>query len=494
MYRVTPTAICLLMLLSPHRVEASKLHIVIAADTKDKTTGKYSQYNARNLTSTIDGDMPNGSCAVHWVGSEQMTAGGVTSYIRNLRVDSDDALLFYYSGHGAYSNQTGHYLSFSSGQNVLTRKRVSELLESKNTRFVALITESCFNYNEPEKPNNAPKAAAAAAPMAPKPVPPLFLKLFFNVRGFVDLNACQTDEKAWTYASEFRGSIFTSVLCRQLNQHQQKSDINWNDMRRLVADETGREFRQAYPRGQTARDSSGNRLVQRTQTPVFVTPARLRAASSQPTIVDNFPRGPRVPLGITVRTCDEGAHVETVSAGSPATRCTDSNTGEELRLESGDHILTVNGVQTPTNDRVIAAVNATTGRLEMRVKDRRNGRIRTLVTFLVNEQVVLRPPFRPAPPAVPRGRRVSLGITVRTCPDGGHIETVGSGTPATRCVDEASGRRVVLQAGDHIIAVNGVSRRTQEQVVSAVNGTNFELFLKIVDRSGKIRNLKTYLR
>jgi len=53
-------------------------------------------------------------------------------------------------------------------------------------------------------------------------------------------------------------------------------------------------------------------------------------------------------FGITAKKCAEGIHIESVTPGGPATRCTDVGSGERLRMEPGDHIVSVNGIEPKT--------------------------------------------------------------------------------------------------------------------------------------------------
>ncbi len=193
--------------------------------------------------------------------------------------------------------------------------------------------------------------------------------------------------------------------------------------------------------------------------------------------------GTRVSLGVWMKTCDEGAHVERVAISSPATRCRDTASGESIALEPGDHIIAVNGVRTPTHALVIDAVDAAEYQLSIDVKDKRTGRVRNVVTILRDSEEM-----RDA-------TRVPLGISLKTCDEGAHVTRVSNRSPATRCTDQQTGEMISLEEGDHILSVNGVRTPTHQSVIAAVHSTYFRVRITVKDsRTEKIRNLIAILR
>lgn len=128
--------------------------------------------------------------------------------------------------------------------------------------------------------------------------------------------------------------------------------------------------------------SSGYEWINNSTADLRVRPIR-RQSDRQSAPVDRANAdGSRVPLGISLRTCADGAHVTHVTSGSPATRCTDDDTGERITLEEGDHVVGVNGANLRTHEQVTEAVDSTDRVLRFAVLDMRTGKIRNLVTVL----------------------------------------------------------------------------------------------------------------
>lgn len=91
----------------------------------------------------------------------------------------------------------------------------------------------------------------------------------------------------------------------------------------------------------------------------------------------------RLSFGITgAKKCQDGIHLEVITAGSPATRCFDVQTGERLTMEPGDHILSVNGATPSTLEEFFKLVAASDPQMSFVVKDGRNGKVRRMTTTL----------------------------------------------------------------------------------------------------------------
>ncbi len=96
---------------------------------------------------------------------------------------------------------------------------------------------------------------------------------------------------------------------------------------------------------------------------------------------ENRPNSP-IRLGVNAYKCDEGIHIQAVTPGSAATRGVDQASGQPVQLESGDHILTVNGM-TPRDIPEFQSLIQTSPRtIQLKVLDRRTRRILELTANL----------------------------------------------------------------------------------------------------------------
>lgn len=90
----------------------------------------------------------------------------------------------------------------------------------------------------------------------------------------------------------------------------------------------------------------------------------------------------RIALGVNVKLCDKGIHVDSVSIGMPAEKCFDRRTGEAIKLEAEDHIVSVNGIKPKSVAQFISLIQNSQRQIELKVLDRRTGMVRHLSTRL----------------------------------------------------------------------------------------------------------------
>lgn len=87
--------------------------------------------------------------------------------------------------------------------------------------------------------------------------------------------------------------------------------------------------------------------------------------------------------------------------------------------------------------------------------------------------------------AKPIDKRHRFGIFVRKCPDGIHIESVTENCPATRCID-SEGTELSLEAGDHILEVNGESPSSVEEFLQMIEESPQGMAFVVKDKNGGV--------
>lgn len=87
-------------------------------------------------------------------------------------------------------------------------------------------------------------------------------------------------------------------------------------------------------------------------------------------------------LGVNVYLCDTGMHIKSVTPGTPAVHCFDRDTGEEIVLEGGDHIVYVNGDRPSSVTHFQELIRTSQRSIELKVMDRRTRKHRHLSTNL----------------------------------------------------------------------------------------------------------------
>ena len=226
---------------------ARKLYVVVAADTADPKLEKYTQVDAANVLGAFSMNVPQNLLQTEILEPDQITEAGIAAALSKLPLRAEDALVFYYSGHGAYLADGKHYFNNVKQQSLFSRDSLIASLKGRNAGLTVLLADTCYDFVRDLPP---PKAAPAAAAPAMMNLAPLFRRLFFEVDGFIDINGCKKGEQAGTFdLGLMHASIFTSALTGVLNSQSNSSTLGWNEFLNHVAQQTRDEFQKYYADG-----------------------------------------------------------------------------------------------------------------------------------------------------------------------------------------------------------------------------------------------------
>lgn len=518
----SPIAIAVAFLLCGSQLNAQTVHLVLVPEMSDVNIREATQADATHISLLFQDNVSQNQLRTYSLEGERVTAASLQRKIQDVPANVQDTIVVYFSGHGAYNKQNGHYLQLAGNQ-FITRSRISSLIKSKGSRLGVLLTESCYGF-DPDVPGMQTPGMIENFKTSP-----LFAKLFLSLEGFVDVNSCKEGQLAYTYPDTSRGSIFTTSFVESLKQLRNRSDLGWSEVLGAVGQRTTAEFKRNYPGGKTVRTSNG-RVTQRSQSPTFVTPldVRTRTVASRrpnvriyrpppevnrlpnstantprqnpprnlPNLNQNNSRGPlaytvRIPLGITMGPCeDPGIHIKTVKPNSPATQCVAVSTGAAGSLSPDDHILGINGIPVTTVEQVQKIV-ANANELTMRVRIRATGDILDVRTSLIRQRTISPKQVAGKPPVSDVNRPDRLGLVCFTCKDGVHVRNVVPGSPATRI---PMGKNVVaINPGVHVISVAGRPVDNVEQYQLELQKAPRETWIQIKDDQGIVTPLTVTL-
>ena len=252
------TLLLLAYAVSPTRAdvpsEASRLRILLIIDTHganadlngfaiDRGTMKKVLKEAlreQNLEDRYTLDILDGTA---------VTPARVLDYYRNLKVEPNETLLCYYSGHGGAEKGQGHFLDMKSGR--LMRSELRKAMEAKRPRLAVLLSDCCGDYGF--DPLAAPKNRIDLTPSKDKKDTKTTRRradhgarqntlksvrgetlrhLLFCHRGVVDITACDLGKLA--FSSKGRGGYFTLTLTELLGVDGDRFDadgdglVGWN--------------------------------------------------------------------------------------------------------------------------------------------------------------------------------------------------------------------------------------------------------------------------
>ena len=182
---------------------AGKIHLVIVADTLDPKIGPSVRTSAEQVESAFRLGVPEATGVLHVerIEGERCRREVILSQIAALAIGPDDALLVFYSGHGAYDPRIDQYLKFPrlNADGYLAHSDLIRAIRSRRPRLGVVATDCCNKMSViPRKA--APQAPAMAAPFPERPrVKLLFQALFLDAAGFVDLTSSKRGEESIGY-------------------------------------------------------------------------------------------------------------------------------------------------------------------------------------------------------------------------------------------------------------------------------------------------------
>jgi len=285
---------------------------------------------------------------------EYSTPANVLESVNELIVSPNDAILFYFTGHGSVDDQ-GHHLALATGK--LYRKDLLAALTAKRARMVALITDCCNTRSD-----GYLYASPYVEVTSPRTPTPLFKSLFLDTNGLVDITSSSPGESA--FFAPFQedlpgspGSIFTTAFVDWINQ-EKRNPRSWDELVRAVSLRVHQSFRDHYPKGASIAKGAP------VQTNQNVFPFQYPGIPPK--------EGPRT--GLVVRDFPgRGAVITEVAQGSPATQAYFIREDRFVSLRPQQVILAVNGQATANTEAAAAAIRQSPQIVRLLVRDPMHG-------------------------------------------------------------------------------------------------------------------------
>jgi hypothetical protein len=249
--------------------EQETLHILLVADTTDESIGKscvtdlktvkdyFTQTtnipNNRQVRTTFMTGSPPPDDAP---GALKYSRDAILAHYKDLANKGDvkpsDTIFFYYSGHGAFDPEKGHFLAkMGDLEHSLFRSDLREAILQCKPRLAVILTDCCSNVIA--LPTFTSRGIT-------KDRLQVVDSLFFKPSGIVDINSSsQGQESAGT---DPEGGFFTFVLFEQLRQtvnaiEQHLTDrgfpvkgdgtVTWRELFPLLTGRTSAKWKGAFP-------------------------------------------------------------------------------------------------------------------------------------------------------------------------------------------------------------------------------------------------------
>jgi hypothetical protein len=146
--------------------EAARVRILIVADT-DAREGAACALDANNLKAVLVAGLKkqklDGRFTIDMLTGRNVSAENVLKHYRELKVGTNESLVFYYSGHGAYHSQKGHLLTFSQGD--LARSTLLAAMHKQKPQLTVVLTDCCAILDD--APATKPGGGVVVTPGGP---------------------------------------------------------------------------------------------------------------------------------------------------------------------------------------------------------------------------------------------------------------------------------------------------------------------------------------
>lgn len=231
--------------LIPGVVKAQTLHVLIACCTEDPTIGRGMQSNKEHMTQLIQNVIGVTDCLSDVTTFEHgdVTKANVTEWIRNLIIEPDDVVMFFYGGHGGRAlNDSDPFpqmcMNVPSNQALyMPVSHVDSLLKAKHPRLRIIITECCNSEDAGIKKKPLYAMSAGDYTSESQFSAKALRDLFFNSKGVVKMSSSKAKEYSWCTAN---GGIFIDNFIDAFNAATEsgKTSASWESIFMKVHDKT----------------------------------------------------------------------------------------------------------------------------------------------------------------------------------------------------------------------------------------------------------------
>jgi hypothetical protein len=301
----------------------AKIHLVTACDFQ--SFGNAAKNDEEQIVRLFKSHLPADRLHIVKLSRNGFNPSSILTAIEDLPIGGNDAIVFYYSGHGGNDREKGHYLLFphANSDPLLFRSKLRSALQGRQ-RLTVILTDCCaVSMNIPKTIFPMP-----TFPEQSDRISRLFEGLFFEERGLIDITSSSPGEASISL-SDGSGSIFTISLCRLLNSsHLRNRKLTWFEVFYQCKKKAIENFESVSPNGIEVEtfDDDGKQLFDGNSLPIMHHQDAQRAFAF---------RIPKPQLGLGARPKPEGGLVVTLLVPDlPAARA---------GINEGDVILAVDG-------------------------------------------------------------------------------------------------------------------------------------------------------
>lgn len=188
-----------------HPRELRKVHALVVVDTMSGL-GESVKLDGERIDRLLSGNLPADRADIRILTGKDVSAERILAYYRDLKVTPEDALLFYYAGHGATDPEKGHFLAIHELKAApLIRDDLRRAMQQHHPGLAVIITDCCSDrYPLGRKGRRVYEDEGRA-----REIQPVLRCLLYQSRGVVDITA-STGNAA--FGDDHEGGIFTRSI------------------------------------------------------------------------------------------------------------------------------------------------------------------------------------------------------------------------------------------------------------------------------------------
>jgi len=215
--------------------ELHKLHALFLIDSQAESVGKAVTVDGKRMEVLLRGGVPKDRLALTVLTENDVTNEKIVEYYKGLKSGPGDALLCFYSGHGATDTEHGHYLSLQNSGPFM-RSQLRDLMYAHKPGLAVILTDCCSVRMRVDV-----KRSILEMPGSARQLDPALNALFFRHRGLVDITAA-TGNGAW--CNDEVGGLFTFNLVKVIDRHSKltaggrEQFVTWKELFPQVQQET----------------------------------------------------------------------------------------------------------------------------------------------------------------------------------------------------------------------------------------------------------------
>lgn len=236
---------------APPLLAQARLHVIAVGDTAKRADGDDAKdigpdmkFNLGSLSIWLRTNSPTRLLNLQVLDDNDYAREPLMRAIDSLQVGPQDAVMFFYCGHGYY-DQTGRLEQGRIGTLLrpaadnyrnLWLSEIRGKIRTKQARFFVSIVDCCS-----VQPSKHLGVAAPAQPQSPVNFTPLFNSLFFHPTGEIAINSSAPGEYAVSsWQGKGTGSLFTQTFLKGLRDTDKTTD--WSRTMQRVRSDVQAEF------------------------------------------------------------------------------------------------------------------------------------------------------------------------------------------------------------------------------------------------------------